>query len=334
VEIMRLVSIALACAFAISTLAAPTPQPAKRWFKGNTHTHTVNSDGDSTPDDVVRWYREHGYNFLVLSDHNYLTPVDGLNAVHAAPEKFLVIRGEEISDLFQKKQIHVNGLGLEKRIAPQGGSSPHEVLQRNVDAVRQADGVPHINHPNFEWAVPPEELQKVERYRLLEIWNGHPLVNNEGSADVPSVEAVWDMLLTAGKRVYAIAVDDAHHFKEPWNPSAARPGRGWVVVRASELSTAAILAALEEGDFYASTGPELSDVVATPTSLTVTVKLRGDTKAVTRFIGRNGTVLATTGANPATYAFRGDEGYVRARVTDSNGAVAWVQPVFVAASAP
>ncbi|HUE85466.1 MAG TPA: hypothetical protein VMO26_05250, partial [Vicinamibacterales bacterium] len=40
--------------------------PETRWYKGNTHTHTLNSDGDSTPDDVVRWYREHGYRFLVL----------------------------------------------------------------------------------------------------------------------------------------------------------------------------------------------------------------------------------------------------------------------------
>jgi len=40
-----------------------------RWFKGNTHTHTLNSDGDSTPDEVVKWYREHGYHFLVLTDH-------------------------------------------------------------------------------------------------------------------------------------------------------------------------------------------------------------------------------------------------------------------------
>src|SRR5262245_1668071 len=31
------------------------------WYKGNTHTHTLNSDGDSTPDEVVRWYRSHGY---------------------------------------------------------------------------------------------------------------------------------------------------------------------------------------------------------------------------------------------------------------------------------
>ena len=52
--------------------AAQTP-PLLHWYKGNTHTHTLNSDGDSTPDDVVRWYREHGYRFLVLSDHNFLT---------------------------------------------------------------------------------------------------------------------------------------------------------------------------------------------------------------------------------------------------------------------
>ena len=50
-------------------------QPAPRWYKGNTHTHTLNSDGDSTPDDVVRWYRQHGYHFLVLTDHNFLTSV-------------------------------------------------------------------------------------------------------------------------------------------------------------------------------------------------------------------------------------------------------------------
>ena len=47
------------------------------WYKGNTHTHTLNSDGDSTPEDVVRWYREHEYNFLVLTDHNFLTNVEG-----------------------------------------------------------------------------------------------------------------------------------------------------------------------------------------------------------------------------------------------------------------
>jgi hypothetical protein len=67
------------------------------WYKGNTHTHTLNSDGDCAPDDVVRWYREHGYHFLVITDHDYFTDVDGLNAVIGAEGQFLVIKGIEAS---------------------------------------------------------------------------------------------------------------------------------------------------------------------------------------------------------------------------------------------
>src|SRR5688500_6068296 len=104
------------------------PAAAGRWFKGNTHTHTLNSDGDSTPDDVVRWYREHGYQFLVLTDHNYLTSVDGLNALHGADQKFLVVRGEEVTDRFGEKPLHINGLDLSRQVAPQGGQSVVDVL--------------------------------------------------------------------------------------------------------------------------------------------------------------------------------------------------------------
>src|SRR5688572_25599529 len=92
-------TLVLTLAGAAVPLQEPTPsQNPARWYKGNTHTHTLNSDGDSTPDDVVRWYREHGYQFLVLSDHNFLTSVDGLNALHGADEQFLVIKGEEVTD--------------------------------------------------------------------------------------------------------------------------------------------------------------------------------------------------------------------------------------------
>src|SRR5687767_15962559 len=101
---------------AAASAQAPADQP--RWFKGNTHTHTVNSDGDSTPDEVVRWYREHGYQFLVLTDHNYLTGIEGLNAVHGAADKFLVIRGEEVTSTAASKPVHVNGLALDTAVAP------------------------------------------------------------------------------------------------------------------------------------------------------------------------------------------------------------------------
>jgi len=299
-----------------------------RWYKGNTHTHTLNSDGDSTPDDVVRWYREHGYQFLVLTDHNFLTSVDGLNAVHGADDRFLVVKGEEVSDTFGRKPIHVNGLDVSGKVDPQSGSSVVDVVQRNVDAIRSANGIPHINHPNFGWAISADELKQVERTKLFEIYNGHHLVNNVGGGGVPGMEEVWDRLLSSGKLIYGIADDDAHVFKQPGNPDVPGPGRGWVFVRAERLAPRPIVEALERGDFYASTGVELTDYQATPKSITITIKQRPDSKYRIQFIGRNGQLLSEAAASPAEYAFRGDELYVRAKVLESNGRMAWTQPAW------
>ncbi len=83
-------------------------------------------------------------------------------------------------------------------MSPQGGTSVLDVLQRNVDAIRQAKGIPHINHPNFGWAITREELQQVRNNRLFEIFNGHRLVNNAGGGGVPGMEEVWDAMLSNG----------------------------------------------------------------------------------------------------------------------------------------
>jgi len=312
----------------LAMAAAQQPRP-KRWYKGNTHTHTLNSDGDSTPDEVVRWYREHAYQFLVLTDHNYVTSVDGLNTLHGADEKFLVIRGEEVTDRFETKPVHVNGLNLERLVEPQGGGSLVETIQRNVDAVRAASGVPHINHPNFGWAITADELKQVQNNKLFEIYNGHPQVNNLGGGGIPGVEGAWDAILTSGKLLYGIAVDDAHHFKRPWDSAASRPGMGWVVVRAEALSARAILEAMERGDFYASTGVELADYQVSGHTITVTIKEERSSKYRVWFIGKGGRVLKEANTNPAVYQMQGDELYVRARVLESNGKSAWMQPVLV-----
>jgi hypothetical protein len=319
----------LALVVAPFVLDAQQPAPAKRWYKGNTHTHTINSDGDSSPDEVVRWYKEHGYQFLVLTDHNVLTSVEGLNALLGLDEKFLVIRGEEVTDRFGDKPIHVNGLDPERYIEPQGGTSVVDVIQRNVDAIRAAGAVPHLNHPNFGWAVTADELKQVRNNRLFEIFNGHPMVNNIGGGGVPGMEEAWDAILSSGLTLYGIAVDDAHHFKRPDDRTASRPGQGWVVVRAERLDAKALLAAMERGDFYSSTGVELRDYQADARTITVTVKPNNYSKYRIQFIGNGGKLLQESLASPATYAIRGDEGYVRARIVESNGLMAWTQPVRV-----
>jgi hypothetical protein len=257
--------------------------------------------------------------------------VDALNALHGKDSRFLLIKGEEVTDRFDGKPIHVNGLDVAEKVEPQKGVSVADVLQRNIDAIRRVRGVPHINHPNFGWALSVEELQRVRNNRLLEIYNGHPMVNNVGGGGVPGLEQAWDAILSSGTLLYGIAVDDAHTFKDPGNPAVAGPGRGWVMVRADALEPRAILAALEDGGFYASTGVELTDYTVTAQTMTVVVKKDAWAKYRIQFIGTGGRLLHEALDSPAEYTFRGDEGYVRAKVLESNGRVAWCQPVLLTA---
>jgi hypothetical protein len=297
------------------------------WYRGNTHAHTTESDGDSPPEYVARWYKEHGYAFLVLSDHNVFT--DPATLAELNDSTFLLVPGEEVTTSFEDASVHVNGLNIPRVIEPRTAETLVATIQANVDAVREVEGVPHINHPNFRWSFGVEELRQVERDKLLEIYNGHPTVHNEGGGGTPGLEEVWDMLLTGGKRIYGIAVDDAHHFQGEFADDRANPGRGWIAVRADSLDAVALMAALEAGQFYASTGVELADIVVTPDRLEVEIAPRGDFRYTTTFVGAGGAVLEESADNPAVFHLQDDVGYVRARVRDSGGHVAWTQPVFV-----
>ncbi len=309
---------------------AENEQPAgPRWYKGNTHTHTLNSDGDTHPDDVARWYKGHSYQFVVLTDHNVLTSVEALNALHGLDNRFLVVRGEEVTDRFGDKPLHINALNPSRLVTPQGGTSAVDVVQRNVNAIRAASGVPHINHPSFGWSLTADDIAAVRNNRLFEIFNGHPLVNNEGGGGVPSLEQAWDMILSRGILLYGLAVDDAHHFTRPEDPTAARPGQGWIYVRADTLTPAALLTAMDRGDFYSSTGVELQDVTRSADALTVTVRATNYSKYRIQFMGRGGKVLQESVEPTATYRIKGDEGYVRATIYESNGQRAWTQPVML-----
>jgi hypothetical protein len=155
-------------------------------------------------------------------------------------------------------------------------------------------------------------------------------VNNVGGGGVPGMEEAWDAILSEGILLYGIAVDDAHTFKDPGNPNIAGPGRGWVSVRAARLEPRAILEAMERGDFYASTGVELADYEASATAIRIAVKPTAFSKYRIQFIGKGGRLLSERAEPSATYAIKGHEGYVRARVIESNGRTAWAQPVLVA----
>jgi len=298
-----------------------------RWFKGNLHTHTTRSDGDSSPEVVVTWYKSHGYHFLVLSDHNVFTdPQEFYNLVDST---FLLFRGEELTTSFDGCPVHVNGLNISHFIEVGKDTTLIGSFQKHVDGIIESGGVAQINHPNFHWGLNAETLARIENYRLLEIFNGHPTVHNYGGGGYPGVEAMWDDLLSENKRIYGVAVDDAHHFKREFASNRSNPGRGWIAVRADRLDGASIAQSLKTGSFYASTGVELDDIIMTAKQIEIHIRQKGDFKYRTEFIGSGGKVLAESVNLRPVFTLKRDVGYVRAKIYDSGGAVAWVQPVFM-----
>ncbi len=298
------------------------------WAKGNLHTHTNLSDGDSPPDEVCRCYAEHGYHFLSITDHNRFTHprrVDSCGLV--------LIKGVEVS-VFPEDEpeipVHVNGFGIRANPVPEPGSTRVDALRGCVRAILDRGGIAQFNHPNFHFAFDHRHMAEVEGCGLLEVYNGHPEVYNDGDDTHIGVEQMWDNLLTAGRLVRATAVDDSHHFIGEFAARRSNPLRGWVWARVKTLTPRSILAALRRGDFYASTGVELEDVDARGLCLRVAVRPEPGVSHVTRFIGDAGEVLNESEALENSYRLPDDGGpsYVRAKVIASNGSCAWTQPVF------
>ena len=295
------------------------------WYKGNIHTHTTKSDGDAAPEVVVKWFMEHGYDFLVLSDHNHRTILE--QEVEGGP---LMVPGEEVSARIDNGSIpiHINGIGITRVVEPYHGDEIVDTIQRNVNAILDAGGIASINHPNYQWAFDHTHVREVDGASLLEVFNGSPITNNEGGPGKFTAEEIWDGVLTAGKPIFGVAADDSHHYFD-FAHDRLNPGRGWVVVEADELTVDAIVNGLASGSFYSSTGVTLEELESTDKRISLTIEQYATCLHRTVFSGPDGKVLAEREGLEPTYEIQGDEEYVRATVYSSLGVKAWTQPVFV-----
>jgi hypothetical protein len=294
------------------------------------------------------------------------------------PGRFLLIPSEEITD----KNVHVNATNIQELILPDKTldttTSPQiiKALQHAFDAVhaqRVRTGVPmfaHLNHPNFKWAITAEELMQIDHEQFFEVYNGHPTVFNQGDELHAGTERVWDIVLAErlghlGKPVmFGLATDDSHNYHST-SPKSSLSGRGWVMVKAKELSADALVAAMEQGDFYSSSGVTFKTLQVGAGRIALEIKAEAGVEYVIDFIGTRkgydrktvavkaadgseprvtrrysaevGVVLASAKGTKAEYILKRDELYVRARVTSSKpmqsspvgGEVekAWTQPV-------
>ena len=300
----------------------------KRWFKGNLHTHTTESTGDSEPEHVAEWYRDHGYDFLVLSDHNHRTILDGTDSERSRWPH--LIPGQEVSTVFGEAPIHLGAIGVREVVEPHDGKTLVETLQVNIDAVTEAGGLAVINHPNLKWAFGDREIVATHGAWAMEVFNGHPGVNNASGGGNQGAESIWDRVLAAGHRVYGVATDDAHHFRGEFGPRRSNPGRGWIAVCSEELSDEALMAAMSSGDFYASTGVQFAELEIRGREIVLEVEPEPELglKYTIVFTGPSGRDLWTTTGTSARFTMSRIDDYVRATVYASNGEKAWTQPVF------
>ena len=284
--------------------------------------------------------------------------------------KFLLMQAEELTDRFQGVPIHINATNLKNYIPPQGGSSLATVIQNNVNAVleqRKKTGqpmFPHINHPNFGWALKPSDMIQLKGEQFFEVYNGHPAVNNYGDAKHLSTVQIWDIINAYRVGIYklplmfGLATDDAHNYHQI-AIGKSNTGRGWVMVKAPALSAPSIIEAMEKGDFYSSSGVSLSSIQTTKESFSFKISTEKGVTYKTWFVGtrnnfknskdlakRNsldpsaaviGEILGQTNSIEPKYNFKGDELYVRAHVVSSKkksnpyssgeNEQAWLQPI-------
>ncbi len=273
-----------------------------------------------------------------------------------SPGRFLLIQSEEVSARYLTAPVHINAANIRHKIAPLTGTSVLDVIQKNVAAILAQEKetgtpmLPHINHPNFGWAITAEELMRVRGERFFELYNGHPAVHNRGDQTHADTGKMWDIIntrrLTELKlpMMFGLATDDTHNHHVT-DQKKSIGFRGWVMVRSKDLSAPALISAMKRGDFYASTGVTLKTLEPTGSSYRIAVEPEPGVSYTIQFIGtlknhdpanepiRNaageklrithrysediGKVLLEVKGPGATYELTGKELYVRAKIISS-----------------
>jgi hypothetical protein len=296
------------------------------WVRCALHVHTTNSDGELTPSLLVRHYERAGFDVLAITDHWVRTD-------EPSNERLLVIPSTELDASMGApgREAHVLGFGVHQDPVEPGSEFPS--LEETVAWIEDAGGVAFLAHPYWS-GLHVEEFAGCEGLLGLEVYNaGCELEVGRGLAGVH-----WDDVLEAdGRAWFGIATDDCHH--PGFDSSVA-----WTWVRAAARSTDAVLAALQAGQFYSSSGPEIEELSVEDG----VVELRTTpAKSITLMTGR--ARGASVNAGRLGYSYHGEvlerspDGavtaarlkaprqapYGRIEVADRNGGKAWTNPLWI-----
>ncbi len=287
----------------------PFQQPGQ-WYRGNTHTHSTESDGKLPIADRFAAYREKGYDFLVLTDHRKVNDVQDYST-----SDFLAISGSEVHppNPYGGATYHIVAINIHEPVNC-AKMHPNAVL----DDIKAQGGEAVLCHP-YWCGHTVSDFLPLRGYFAVEVYNDTCMGIGKGFS-----EQAWDDLLDRGGPVFGIAADDAHGVTHDCF-------HGWVMVKSPDLTLEGIMEALRTGAFYSTLGPEISDITVNPADKKITVKCSAAQSIVFKAECHRGRrVLAPEGATltEATYQVPEDAKYVRVEVTDETGKKAWSNPFF------
>lgn len=264
-------------------------------LKGQLHTHTTNSDGVDSPAILVAEYKRKGFDFISVTDHDYITPDPNIEGIT------YIVGVEELAG----ENPHIVAWDVTDQSA---STDVATVINFHVNKGRLVS-VTHPNATPYHMTTADVIAHAALGFQCIEVWNNVPY---DG-------QSKWDDVLSAGYRIWGIAVDDCHGIR------GNACGVAWVVIHANSNSKADILAALEAGSFYATQGNDIG-----VKQIDNTIYAASSWYSNFEFVGQNGTVLKTEyNTCRATYDLQGDETYVRVKATrTADNKVAWSQPIF------
>ena len=303
----------------------PAFTAAGSFWRGNLHTHSTRSDGVLEPAEVCRRYQAEGYDFIALTDH--FIGIYGYPIVDTIPfrsDTFTTILGAELhsGEMENGELWHILAVGLPADFAQSNAPNflPHHGQETGPEIAARAvaaGAFVAIAHPQWS-GLTLADARSITTAHAVEVYN----TGCDMGCDRPDGFAIADLLLTEGRRLTMIATDDAH-FHEPDHFG------GWVMVKATENTPEALLAALKAGHFYSSQGPELRDVRIEGDKIVVECSAAVSVVAMGHGTGAKGVHGQSMTRAEVPLSRLNNSPWVRVAVIDRAGKRAWSNPIWI-----
>jgi hypothetical protein len=282
---------------------------APGWLRGDLHCHTLHSDGDSWPTDMLAHAVERGLDFLGVTDHNQVGHhADYLRVTGAGLP--IVLPGIEVTTYGG----HWNAWGTSAWWEFREPTS--EATSRAMQAAAASGALVSVNHPKPYG--PAWEYPDAVGYHAIEVWNGPWERLNHVSL------AWWEEQLRAGRRIVALGGSDTHNLKEvdPDNRHGRMLGLPTTWARVgSDRSADGVLSALRRGDVFISQDVDGPQLYLSRVGDEVVVRAVGGRGVALMLVSQDGVEAATTlRSDDASETFRVPRhGYLRAQLLDEHG---------------